>query len=47
MNRTIFTITLLFAVLNDLSADQLSIDPFEILAGETKEVSINFTQDNE
>jgi hypothetical protein len=47
MNRTIFTITLLFAILNDLSAVQLYIDPFEILAGETKEVSINFTQENE
>ena len=47
MNRTIFAITLLFAVLNDLSAVQLYIDPFEILAGETKEVSINFTQENE
>lgn len=47
MNRTIFTIILLLSVLNGLATAQLFIEPFEILAGETKEVSINFTQDNE
>lgn len=47
MNRTIFTIILLLSLLKGRATVQLYIEPFEILAGETKEVSINFTQDNE